>query len=155
VNTALNPFQWNRQKTFQPRDLWELLIKLAIILFVLDVGIRRVQLGRDELERMWAWTRERVMFWQPKKGPVEADQSLTALLARRDHVRSTRPTPVVAPSEELFKPKQAPAPTLTAEEAATAKPLATEKPVEEKPKPAEDVTTTSKLLEAKKRARKK
>jgi len=155
VNTALNPFQWNRQKTFQPRDLWELLIKLAIILFVLDVGIRRVQLGRDELERMWAWTRERVMFWQPKKGPVESDQSLGALLARRDHVRSTRPTPVVATSEELFKPKQAPAPTLTAEEAAAAKPVTAEAPPEQKPKPAEDVTTTSKLLEAKKRARKK
>ena len=154
VNPAVNPFNWNRQKTFQPRDLWELLIKLAIILFVLDVGIRRIQLGRDELERVWAWTRERLLFWQPKRGPVESDQSLGALLARRDQVRSTRPTPVVAPSEKLFQPRQEPKPTLTAEEAA-APPPASNQPVEEKPPAPEDVTTTSKLLAAKKRARKK
>ncbi|HCN31219.1 MAG TPA: hypothetical protein DIT64_21420, partial [Verrucomicrobiales bacterium] len=134
--------------------LWELLIKLAIILFVLDVGIRRIQLGRDELERVWAWTRERLLFWQPKRGPVESDQSLGALLARRDQVRSTRPTPVVAPSEKLFQPRQEPKPTLTAEEAA-APPPASNQPVEEKPPAPEDVTTTSKLLAAKKRARKK
>ncbi|HAV63717.1 MAG TPA: hypothetical protein DCY13_15290, partial [Verrucomicrobiales bacterium] len=105
VNTAVNPFNWNRQKTFQPRDLWEFLIKLAIVLFVLDVAIRRIQLGREELERAWAWTTDKVLFWKPKKGAVESDQSLAALLARRDKVRSSRPSPVVAPSEELFKPQ--------------------------------------------------
>jgi hypothetical protein len=68
ANTAVNPFNWNRRETFQPRDLWELLIKLAIVLFVLDVGIRRIQLGRDEFERMWAWTNARLLFWKPKKG---------------------------------------------------------------------------------------
>ena len=156
VNTTTNPFNWKRQKTFQPRDLWELLIKLAIVLFVFDVGIRRIQLGRDELERMWAWASERVMIWKPKKGAAESDQSLTALLARRDQVRSTRPMQVVAPSEELFKPKQAPAPTLTAEESEVAAQVtAVARPAEEKPKAPEDVTTTSKLLEAKRRARKK
>lgn len=156
VNLANNPFNWNRQRTFQPRDLWELLIKLAILLFVLDVGIRRIQIGRDEFERMWAWTSDKVFFWKAKKGTGESDQSLGALLARRDKVRSTRPSPVVAPNEELFKPRQAPAPTLTTEESASAtKSKAEEKPPEEKPKATEDVSTTSKLLEAKKRARKK
>src|SRR5439155_17806340 len=44
----VNPFLHDRQKTFQPRDLWEALLKLAIILFVFDVGIRRIQINRDE-----------------------------------------------------------------------------------------------------------
>ena len=156
VNLAANPFNLNRQKTFQPRDLWELLIKLAIVLFVFDVGIRRIQLGREEFERVWAWTRAHAFFWQPKQGPVEADQSLTALLARRDQVRSTRPAPVVAPSEDLFKPRSTPAPTMTAEETDAPAPGVTAvKTAEEKPKAPEEATTTSKLLAAKKRARKK
>src|ERR1051325_1404348 len=35
---SINPFEHDRHKTFQPRDLWETLLKLAIILFVADVG---------------------------------------------------------------------------------------------------------------------
>lgn len=156
ANLASNPFNWDRQRTFQPRDLWELLIKLAIVLFVFDVGVRRIQIGRDEFERMWAWGRAKVFFWKPVKGATDVDQSLGALLARRDQVRSSRPSPVVAPSEELFQPKQPPAPTLTSAESATAdKSPTAEKPPEVPPKPADDVSTTSKLLEAKKRARKK
>ena len=87
---------------------------------------------------------------------MEADQSLTALLARRDQVRSTRPSPVVAPSEDLFKPRSTPAPTMTAEETDAPAPGVTAvKTAEEKPKAPEEATTTSKLLAAKKRARKK
>src|SRR5262249_27340448 len=45
---ASNPFLHERSKTFQPRDLWETLLKFAIILFTVDVGVRRIQIGRDE-----------------------------------------------------------------------------------------------------------
>src|SRR5215472_12457136 len=47
----INPFLHDRQKTFQPRDLWESLLKLAIILFVFDVGVRRIQIDREEWMR--------------------------------------------------------------------------------------------------------
>ncbi|MDW8309244.1 MAG: VWA domain-containing protein, partial [Verrucomicrobiales bacterium] len=43
-----NPFTHDRRRTYQPRDLWETLLKLAIILFVLDVAVRRIQLDREE-----------------------------------------------------------------------------------------------------------
>ena len=36
---SVNPFMHDRQKTFQPRDLWEALLKFAILLFT--VGCRR------------------------------------------------------------------------------------------------------------------
>ncbi|HWI57261.1 MAG TPA: glutamine amidotransferase, partial [Bacillota bacterium] len=35
---GINPFLHDRQKTFQPRALWEWLLQCAIILFTLDVG---------------------------------------------------------------------------------------------------------------------
>jgi hypothetical protein len=156
ANTAVNPFNWNRRETFQPRDLWELLIKLAIVLFVLDVGIRRIQLGRDEFERMWAWTNARLLFWKPKKGTGESDQSLSALLARRDRVRSSRPTPVVAPSDKLFAPKQTPVVSADDElRKSTGLPSEDKTTEETAAKPPEETTTTSRLLEAKRRARKR
>ena len=43
-----NPFLHDRKKTFQPHDLWQWLLQLAICLFPLDVGVRRIQLDRDE-----------------------------------------------------------------------------------------------------------
>jgi len=42
-----NPFQLNRVRTFQPRDLWEDLLRLLIVLFVLDVALRRVDFDRE------------------------------------------------------------------------------------------------------------
>ncbi|HSU56319.1 MAG TPA: VWA domain-containing protein, partial [Candidatus Dormibacteraeota bacterium] len=46
---AANPFQHDRKKTYQPRDLWEWLLRFAVVMFVVDVGVRRIQLERDEL----------------------------------------------------------------------------------------------------------
>jgi hypothetical protein len=43
-----NPFTHDRKKTFQPLDLRDWLLKLAILLFPLDVAVRRIQIDRDE-----------------------------------------------------------------------------------------------------------
>ena len=51
-NPSENPFLHDRIKTYQPRDLWEWLVRLAVILFPLDVGVRRIQLDRDETRRV-------------------------------------------------------------------------------------------------------
>ena len=45
-NPADNTFLHDRQKTFQPRDLWEWLLKLSVLLFPLDVAVRRIQLDQ-------------------------------------------------------------------------------------------------------------
>src|SRR6185369_5888848 len=87
---ALNPFSHDRQKTFQPRDLWEALLKLAIVLFIFDVGVRRIQIDREE----WRHLERRLFFWKAAERPAGSEESLTALLARRDQVRSARPVPV-------------------------------------------------------------
>jgi uncharacterized membrane protein len=153
-----NPFLHGRVKTYQPRDLWEWLLKLAVILFVLDVGVRRIQLDREEWMRATATLRKWIFFWQGTPRPPEAEESLAALLARRDQVRSGRTAPSAEARPELFAPEQAGAPPPWA----AARPPETppETPgapgPEAKPAPAEpSATTTSRLLEAKRRAQRR
>jgi len=100
-----NPFIHDRQRTFQPRDLWEWLLKIVVVLFVLDVGIRRIQLDREEWVKATATLRRWLVFWKPVPRPSEADESLGALLARREQVRAKQTAPAPAPNPELFRPQ--------------------------------------------------
>src|SRR5580765_6700417 len=92
-----NPFLHDRKKTFQPRDIWEWLLEFAVILFTLDVGVRRIQIDRE------AWLKgmehfRRLLFWRGQPGKPGADESLAALLARRGQVRSGPTAPGTQPS---------------------------------------------------------
>jgi uncharacterized membrane protein len=150
---ALNPFSHDRRKTFQPKDLWESLLKLAIVLFTLDVGVRRVQIDREEWEKL----RRRLFFWQAAQRNPAAEESLSALLARREQVRTTKTAPA-QPKPDLFRPLK-PVTEETSSEPGT-KPDSS-RPSEPQPKqpsadaPAEPASTTSRLLEAKRRAQKR
>lgn len=101
-----NPYLHDRRKTFQPVDLFEWLLKLAIVLFPLDVGVRRIQLDRAEMLQALRKVRQWVFFWEGKPRPVEADESLAALLARRDQVRSRQSPPPLGPQPDLFQPQK-------------------------------------------------
>lgn len=149
-NPVENPFLHDRQKTYQPRDLWEWLLKLAVILFPLDVGVRRIQLAREEWRRATTTLRKWLFFWRGGERAAEADDSLTALLARRNQVREQ----TAGPSRpELFRPRQvaaaaaetsAPTPGNAQTEAA---PAASAPPAQTPP-----ASTASRLLAAKRRA---
>ncbi len=157
ASLELNPFSHDRQKTYQPRALWEDLIRLAILLFLLDVAVRRIQLDPDELRRAWRKLRARLFFWETAPRAPEADESLNALLARRQVVRSRTTGPAIEPNPELFRPEQTPAIPASESEPGQPAPSAAEpqpapKPTEppvDQPSPA---STTSRLLEAKRRA---
>src|SRR4030095_12631323 len=69
-----NPFLHDRLKTFQPRDLWEWLLKSAVILFVLDVGFRRIQLEREEVQKALAFVQGALLFWRPKPKVTKPDE---------------------------------------------------------------------------------
>jgi hypothetical protein len=156
ATSADNPFLHDRKKTFQPRDLWEALLKLAICLFPLDVGVRRIQIDREEWLKATATLRRWILFWRGKPRPIEADESLTALLARRDEVRSKTPTAVTAPAPDLFQPTRpaefpladSPLPRREASVVMESAPQA-----ESKAEPP--AGTTSRLLEAKRRAQRR
>jgi len=154
-----NPFTHDRVRTKRPVHLWEWLLRLAVILFVLDVGVRRIDLDREEWTRFTVVLRKYVFFWKRTPRPVEAEESLATLLARRDRVRSEKTAVGAEARLELFQPEQAPSSTpslpggetgtttepLPPSPAAPAAPTAEEKPA----------ATTSRLLEAKRRAQKR
>ena len=150
-----NPFLHDRKKTFQPRDFWEWLLKLAVILFTLDVAVRRIQLDREEWLKATATLRRWIFFWQGTPRTVEADVSLSALLARREQVRTTQTAPS-EPNPDLFRPKEI---VIIPAKSAEATPEKSEfQPLSDPPtatKPETPVSTTSRLLDAKKRAQRK
>jgi uncharacterized membrane protein len=157
ASPSVNPFLHERQNTFQPRDLWESLLKFAIILFTVDVGVRRIQIGHDEWARAMRALRRWVFFWQGVPRAPEAEESLTALLARRHQVHAQHTGPIVEPSADLFRPEKAPSIALPGEEAEAAPPVQVAAPAPDEPKPAEaaPASTASRLLEAKRRAQKR
>jgi len=154
---AVNPFSHDRRKTFQPRDLWESLLKFAIILFTLDVGVRRIQIGRDEWQRGVQVVRRWLFFWQGVPRAPEAQESLEALLTRRQQVRSQQTAPSVEPRPDLFRPeRQVDVPLPGEEPAATTLAQSAPAAAEASKPPAEPASSTaSRLLEAKRRAQKR
>jgi hypothetical protein len=97
-----------------------------------------------------------LLFWKPVPRPAQAEESLAALLARRDEVRArkteARPAKEILPSADLFKPKTAVKIESERKEEAAKAINENAKAVETKTDAAE--STTSRLLEAKRRARK-
>ncbi len=150
-NPAFNPFEFNRQKTFQPHELWEWLLRLAILLFPIDVGIRRIQLDRAEWEKFLSVIRSRIFFWRGRQRPVEAEESLDALLARRAEVRAKTSTAPAEANPDLFRPAN---PPKMAEDSFST-PAAPDPTPPAKEQKTETGQTTSRLLEAKRRAQKR
>ncbi len=155
-----NPFLLDRRRTHQPVDLWEWLLRLVVCLFVLDVAVRRVDIDREEWGRWWTGFRTRLGLGRarPAEDPQEA---LGALLARRDRVRASRPqggSAPVAPTDRdaLFRPRQAP-PAPAGQPAAPSPASGAPAAPEPGSAPADDGSagTTSRLLEAKRRAQRR
>ena len=156
VNPLENPFLHDRRDTFQPRDWWEWLVRLAILLFVFDVALRRIHLESDQLAKAWIAVKRTVLFWKGVPRAVEADVSLAALLNRRDEVRTTK-TAAAEQRPELFQPA---APVVLPAKSSGFDPVSPAndlKPSETSPAKPEDkpVSTTSRLLDAKRKAQKK
>ncbi len=153
----VNPFLHERQKTFQPRDLWEWLLKFAVILFTLDVGLRRIQMDREEWLRATQTLRRWLLFWQAPPRPVEAEESLAALLARREAVRARQTAPPLEPRPDLFRPRGVPTAPLPGSEPEAAPRDLPSTTGREPPEPSGEPapSTTSRLLEAKRRAQRR
>lgn len=155
-NPSQDPFHHDRVATYQPRDLWDTLLKWAVILFTLDVGVRRVQLDRDDVARAWRAFRRKLPFLRGEPRATEGEESLSALLARRDQVRTSKTGPVVAPTEarpDLFRPQKEA--VLPSDESAPPAPSGAAAPPPAEKKPEAGESTTSRLLEAKRRAQKR
>jgi hypothetical protein len=149
-----NPFLHDRQKTYQPRDLWEWLLKAAVLLFVIDVGVRRIYLDRAEWLKATENLRRWFFFWRGAPRPVEADESLAALLARRQQVRAERMPAMVEARTDLAESPRLGAPLpggALGRGASRPEPAAVAEPPAAAPEGGRP-STTGRLLEAKRRA---
>ena len=153
---ADNPFEHDRRETFQPVDLWEWLLKFAVLLFPVDVGVRRIQIDREEWSRWMAGLMRVLVFWRRKESP-KREESLASLLAKRDEARQTfrreQPSASTEPAPELFQPSQ-PTSGDPAGPGASAAAVAEPPTTEDNPEPEGD-STTSRLLAAKRKALRK
>jgi uncharacterized membrane protein len=149
-----NPYSHDRIETFQPLDLRDWLLQLAILLFPLDVAVRRIQLDRDEWLRATKTLRRWLMPWKGVPRTKEADESLSALLTRRGRVRLERTA--TEPSAALFEPEK----KVELPEAGKFAPISggetsPEGGAGDKPPPKPQASVTSRLLDAKRRAQKR
>lgn len=147
-----DPFAHNRRPTFQPHELWQALLQLAVLLFVVDVGVRRLQLDAEFWQRAGQAIAGTVLFWRkPAPAPV-SDASLTALLARRDRVRAVQPPATVSSVASAFPPVPSSRTTIGPES------LPGQLPADEpagSSTPNPETTMADRLKDAKRRARRK
>lgn len=152
-----NPFRLNRRRTFQPRDLWSDLLGFLVILFVVDVALRRVDFDREEWSRWANKLLTRLGLAQP--APVGTPEALGSLLAARERTRGTRTGAgsveprITRPADTLFQPRQAAGPVAT--EGSSPGPSTAAVEPEAPAAPAAPANATSRLLEAKRRAQRK
>jgi uncharacterized membrane protein len=58
VLTALDPWRHDLRTTSSSTDLWPLLLVIALLLWPLDIALRRVSIGRREFAAAGAWMRD-------------------------------------------------------------------------------------------------
>lgn len=94
------------------RDLWPYLLGLAALLLPFDVGVRRLALGRRDLERAQSWVMERLPCRRPRSA-VEAPSPVSRLFQAKSRVEERRAVvDTVAPETAAHLPaERTPAPT--------------------------------------------
>jgi hypothetical protein len=129
------------------RDLWPWLLGLAALLLPIDVGVRRLVLGRRDLERAWAWVVGHLPRRRPR--PVAGVPSpVGRLFEAKSRAGERRPVGQVSVSDaapaELVEGPPAPAPS---EQAPS--PVSRERAGVEAEEAAEGGTLAGRLLERK------
>ena len=162
VETARDPWTHDLTATSSFTDLWPLLLLLALLLWPIDIALRRVSIGRREFAGARDWVRG--IGGRRRMAAPRTATSESLLVAReRAAGSSSRAALRAAPTTEAgvtATASAAPTPTPTATAAAPSTPVATA-PVATAPTapstpPAapEDATDTiARLREAKRRAR--
>jgi Ca-activated chloride channel homolog len=156
IVAATDPWIHDLRTTSRSTDLWPLLLMLALLLWPLDIALRRVSIGRREFAAAGAWVRE-----LPRRRRATAARTATgeSLLAARARATSSetraalRRQTEVAPAAPVVAPP--PTPVVAQPAAPPAVPI-TPPPTESpghapSPEPAGD--TLSRLRDAKRRAR--
>jgi uncharacterized membrane protein len=164
VVTPLDPWVHDLRTTASSVDLWPLLLVLALLLWPLDIALRRVSVGRREVAAAGAWLRD-----LPRRRPATAPRTATgeSMLATRARATSAetraallRPAEApaaaapaaTAPAVRKAPKSKTPASTAAAPPTPAASP-ATTPPAPPAAEPAAPTDTMARLRDAKRRAR--
>jgi uncharacterized membrane protein len=136
-------------------DLWPLLLILALLLWPVDVAVRRVSVSRGDLGLAREWVAAR---WRGWRGPARRPEPVGGMLAAKSRAggRQARSALVAAQKPADVQPIVAgAAPTVPATSASTASSAtaATTVPGPTSPSAAGEADTLARLREAKRRAR--
>ena len=157
VLTALDPWRHDLTATDQLTELWPWLLVLALLLWPLDVALRRMSLGRRELVAAREWARG---FGRRRRATTPRSAVSAGLLstraraggeASRATLRAALP-PDAAPATDAVSSSASssaepvPAPVPAAQPAPT-------RPATAQPAPDEPADTMTRLREAKRRSR--
>jgi Mg-chelatase subunit ChlD len=83
---SVNLFEQKRTKT-RPREIWQSLMLIALLLLPLDVGIRRLHITREEVVRVREWLKAKFTRADGADIDAEAVASLGQLKASRGRLR--------------------------------------------------------------------
>jgi len=150
--------------TTAARDLWPWLLLLALLLWPLDVAIRRVSVGRQELALARAWAADR---WRARRRSAGRTAPVGGMLAAKDRAAGSRSRAALVRGQGaagLEAPKaeasvRAPASFVTTERAvppeSTAPTAPTAPSAPPRPDPAKPEDTMARLRDARNRARRR
>ncbi|HJQ27016.1 MAG TPA: VWA domain-containing protein [Blastocatellia bacterium] len=82
----VNLFERRTARTM-PHEIWQALLLAALLLLPIDVGIRRVHLSREQIERARAWVESKLRRRVPLAVDAEAIASMASLKEARSRVR--------------------------------------------------------------------
>src|SRR6266536_3120953 len=128
------------------RDLWPALLVLALLLWPLDIALRRVSIGRRELAGAGAWLRG---GWRTRRAAGARSAEVSGMLAARERAAGAAARAALMRRDEVPAVTQK---TVPAPSAATTEPVPPPAPVSPAVDP-EPVDTIARLREAKRRAR--
>ena len=148
VETPLDPWRHDLLTTSRSTDLWPLLLVLALLLWPLDIALRRVSVGRREFAAAGAWVRA-----IPKRRRRAAPRTAAGegLFAARERATSASVRAAItradaAPTAVAATPSEASVSAATAAAGAAPAPAptvaSTTAPTPVPPKPATAATTT-------------
>jgi uncharacterized membrane protein len=160
IVTPLDPWRHDLSATDRFTELWPLLLVLALLLWPLDIALRRMSLGRRELAAARGWVAD---FGRRRRATARRTATGESLLAARERAGSsearaaildaspTRTAETAAPGVAADPPRPAPAaPPAAPSVAPTAASPATRP---DGSKPGEQPDTLERLRDAKRRAR--
>jgi uncharacterized membrane protein len=166
IETPLDPWLHDLRTTSRTTDLWPLLLVIALLLWPLDIALRRVSVGRREFAAAGAWVRSLPGRRRVTAERTAAGESLLAARARATSaetraalLRSPGGAARVAPAAQPAARTPSPPPTRDTDRAPgpRAREPSAPAPMVEPPPVVEPATappdTISRLRDAKRRAR--